>query len=179
MATFDRLQALCLELAPTAGVVGIGATLLYALYRRLLPKPLPGIPYNKESAKRLMGDIPDVAAFINAGGYRDDWWAYQPQKHKSPIVQFFFGPGTAPIIIVADSREAHDLLLRRSKDFIRGDIVASVWAGVIPGHFIGMESHDPHFKEAKALAKDLMTPRFLQDVSRGFSLRVSRSMDIC
>lgn len=29
-------------------------------YRRLLPSPIPGIPYNKESANRILGDLPDV-----------------------------------------------------------------------------------------------------------------------
>jgi len=36
-------------------------TLCFWLYRQLLPKPIPGIPYNKRSAKRILGDIPDVS----------------------------------------------------------------------------------------------------------------------
>lgn len=154
-----------LKLLPTIAVFGAGTALLYALYNSLLPKPLPGIPYNEESSKRLMGDLPDVAAYVKAGGRRKRWWAHQAQKLESPIVQFFFGPGTGPYIIVADYREVRDILLRRSKEVIRGDMVVGIWGGVVPNHFISMEDDHPHYKEVKALAKDLMTPRFLHNVS--------------
>ena len=29
-------------------------------YRAILPKPIPGIPYKKTSAKKLLGDAPEV-----------------------------------------------------------------------------------------------------------------------
>jgi hypothetical protein len=29
-------------------------------YRAILPRPIPGIPYKKTSAKRLLGDAPEV-----------------------------------------------------------------------------------------------------------------------
>lgn len=34
--------------------------LLYVLYQIILPKPIPGIPYNKHAAKSLFGDIPEI-----------------------------------------------------------------------------------------------------------------------
>ena len=156
------------EVSSTIGVVSVGATLLYAVYKYLLPKPLPGIPYNEESSKRLMGDIPDITAFVEAGGRRKLWWAHQAQKHQSPVVQFFFGPGMKPCVIVADYREARDILLRRSKELVRGSLVCNMWEGVLPGHFISMEDDHPHYKEVKALARDLMTPSFLHGVSTEF-----------
>lgn len=33
---------------------------LFAVYRRLLPQPTPGIPYDRKSAQRLLGDAPDM-----------------------------------------------------------------------------------------------------------------------
>lgn len=32
----------------------------YALYRAALPKPIPGIAYNKDAARRIMGDVPEA-----------------------------------------------------------------------------------------------------------------------
>lgn len=35
------------------------------LFRRLLlPKPLPGIPYNRDAADRLFGDVPEMMGYV-------------------------------------------------------------------------------------------------------------------
>ena len=43
---------------------GLVAFVLFAAalygYRAMLPKPIPGIPYKRESAQRILGDAPDV-----------------------------------------------------------------------------------------------------------------------
>ena len=48
----------------SAYALGVAAcvliTLATAVYRSLLPKPIPGVPYNKASARRILGDVPDV-----------------------------------------------------------------------------------------------------------------------
>ncbi|KAL2113918.1 hypothetical protein VUR80DRAFT_1771 [Thermomyces stellatus] len=119
MLSDNHLSPVTLRLAPAVMAVGVEAVLPYTTYNYLLPKPLPIIPYNESSFKRLMG-----------------------QKHQLPIVQFFFGQGAGPYIIVRDYREEC----------------------VVPGHFISMNEH-PHYKEVTALAKDSMTLGFLQRVS--------------
>lgn len=55
-------------LAPSAStptIVFVAVSLALAafvlLYRALLPKPIPGIPHNKVSARRILGDAPDVS----------------------------------------------------------------------------------------------------------------------
>lgn len=35
-------------------------------YRRLLPKAIPGIPYDKNSAQRILGDLPEVKGIFKA-----------------------------------------------------------------------------------------------------------------
>ena len=40
--------------------VCIIAAVVALAYRAILPKPIPGIPYNKASASRILGDAPDV-----------------------------------------------------------------------------------------------------------------------
>jgi hypothetical protein len=48
----------------TTVVVAVTAVLLYAGYRAILPKPLPGIPYNKDAAGKLFGDVPEMMAYV-------------------------------------------------------------------------------------------------------------------
>jgi hypothetical protein len=50
----------------------LGATLagggfivvLYFLYRAALPRPLAGIPHNKEAASKLFGDVPEMMGYV-------------------------------------------------------------------------------------------------------------------
>lgn len=42
-------------------VTGGLAVSVLLLYRVLLPRPIPGIPYKEASAKRILGDGPDVS----------------------------------------------------------------------------------------------------------------------
>ena len=40
------------------------AVALFFGYRAALPKPLPGIPYNREAANRLLGDMPEMIRYV-------------------------------------------------------------------------------------------------------------------
>lgn len=93
-----------------AVVLAVVLSALYALYLKALPKPLPGIPYNKYAAARLVGDIPEVGAVQEDGGSRRRVWANLARKHKSPIAQFFLLPFGPPVVVVADYQEAHYLI---------------------------------------------------------------------
>ena len=44
-------------------VSGLAAA-LYLGYRTALPKPLPGIPYNKDAATNLLGDVPEMIRYV-------------------------------------------------------------------------------------------------------------------
>lgn len=148
-------------------VLGAGVALVYIVYLLALPKPLPGIPYNKHSAKRFLGDIPEFAALQNAGYTARRFWTDLAVTQESPITQCFLGPFAKPAIIISDFREAQDLMVRRGKDLGRGRLNREVWRGIIPEHFIGMENHDKRIKDTKGLMNDLMTPKFLHEVSFG------------
>lgn len=37
---------------------------LYVLYRAVLPKPLKGIPYNRDAADKLFGDVPEMMGYV-------------------------------------------------------------------------------------------------------------------
>lgn len=51
-------------LVAPAVIAGGFMLLLYLFYCRSLPKPLPGIPYNKHAASRVLGDIPEMMSYV-------------------------------------------------------------------------------------------------------------------
>ncbi|KLP16486.1 TRI13-cytochrome P450 [Fusarium fujikuroi] len=125
---FSRLIELS-ERAPKDFTLALGFSILSALYllrRWLLPKPIPGIPYNKNAVKSFMGDIPEFRDAPN----RREWWAQQPARHQSPIVQVFMRPFGAPWVFVADYFEASDICMRRLKEFDRSDVTWEQFNGV-------------------------------------------------
>ena len=81
---------------PPALAVGAVAILLFGLYRWLLPRPIPGIPYNEEAAKSIFGDIPALLAHVKKTKEAHDWLRLQTEKLQSPIVQVFATPCGKP-----------------------------------------------------------------------------------
>nr|XP_036582208.1 cytochrome P450 monooxygenase [Colletotrichum truncatum]KAF6790868.1 cytochrome P450 monooxygenase [Colletotrichum truncatum] len=143
-----------------AAVVAASAALIYVLRWLALPKPFPGIPYNEESANRVLGDMP----LIRAARSRRTWFAETALSFNSPLSQIFF-PFTSPLLICADPVEANDICTRRLKEFKRNSALQSIFGCVIPNHHIGMADDDPRFKKNRELVRDLMTPAFLHEVS--------------
>lgn len=41
---------------------------LYLAYRAVLPKPIPGIPYNKNAASKIFGDAPEMMDYVKRTG---------------------------------------------------------------------------------------------------------------
>ncbi|ORY68347.1 cytochrome P450 [Pseudomassariella vexata] len=142
----------------------VAGVLLYLAYQWALPKPIPGIPYNEEAAGRIMGDMPSIVAYMKEHGRLRPWFAKQPVRHGSPLIQFWMTPFSKPKLILSDYQEAQDILLRRSKEFDRSTRSIQVFL-TIPDHHIAMASTDRRFKGNKELVRDLMTPKFLYDVS--------------
>lgn len=128
----------------------------------LQPKPLPGIPYNKNVG--ILGDLPELLTAFKKGTARP-WFWHMAKRHNSPIVQMFFPPFKRPSIIVVDYHESYDILVRRTKEFDRSTVSREMFSTVVPDHHIAMKSSDHRFKGNKELIKDLMTPTFLSRVS--------------
>ncbi|KZL64524.1 cytochrome P450 [Colletotrichum tofieldiae] len=137
------------------------AIALYALYRYLLPKPIPGIPYNPSALKSILGDIP--AMIQNCNGTPLAWMASQSQRYNSPIFQLFVVPFSKPAVVVSDFREAQDILMRR-KEFDRSDMTIDLLSGEIPQFHINLKT-GPEWKGHRRLLQDLMTPQFLNRVA--------------
>jgi len=140
----------------------LGALILLTgmLYRWLLPKPIPGIPYNKVAAERLWGDAPDM---LSAERVRV-WQRSQFAVHGSPIVQLFMSPFQKPWVFVADFWTAQDVMVHRIHEFDRSSLTADSFSGVLPQFQMNYKSADVIYKHNKDLVKDLMTPSFLHEV---------------
>ena len=112
-------------------------TLWYAL-----PKPLPGIPYNPISARRILGDAPDLFKWKAKHG---DLYAYLAQlavELNSPIFQVFMRPLGRPWVVVMDHREAHDIMTRRTKEFDRSKFFGQAFMALLPKHHVSMPTGD-------------------------------------
>lgn len=151
------------EPASIAAVGSVLAALLLILWRAALPKPIAGIPHNKLSATRIRGDSLEWSK--DKRGLRF-WMRDQFRIHNSPIVQIFVAPFKKPWVIVADFREAQDLVMRRPKDIEKSDLSNEVFRGVAPASHVCMKSNDLRFRHNKELLRDLMTTGFLHEVRR-------------
>ncbi|XXG97385.1 hypothetical protein Hte_003686 [Hypoxylon texense] len=136
---------------------------LRALVKRLFyPRPLPGIPYDKESAKRITGDLPSIAAI-----YKEvtEWGlpiGRRSLKYGSPIHQLFMNPFSKPYVMIDDPREVADLLLRRTKEFDKS-VSAGVWQTFLPYSTIAQQT-TPEWKAQRKTWQDSMHPDFLRRV---------------
>ena len=140
--------------------------LVYLSVQKAYPRPLPGIPYNRSAAKRLVGDIAEIGEHVKRGSSFRNWFLEQASKHNSPITQVFLGPFEKAGVIISDYREVNDILSHRDGvDFKRGKKVEA-FRGLLPHAFPAMETFDARFKSSRDLARDLMAPSILHTVRR-------------
>lgn len=141
--------------------------LLYALYRAALPKPIPGIPYHKASARNVLGDIPSLVCFTSQAGPGHgvfDWFASQGRDLQAPIFQLFLSPFDQPTVCITDPRESQDILLRRVKDFDRSTFFKRLFTGTLRYHHIVQDANDK-FRAGRRLVVDTMSTPFLNHVA--------------
>ncbi|KAK2611531.1 hypothetical protein N8I77_004865 [Diaporthe amygdali] len=149
----------------TAAALGILLTLLYWLHRALLPKPIEGIPYNTDATTRILGDMPEMMRYVLRTKRVFCWLTSLTTRHKSPIVQVFVKPFSAPWVVLTDPFESQDILLRRTREFDRSSFVGDLIDGVFPEQQLHMMSTDERFKRNRALVNHLMAPTFISSVS--------------
>jgi len=142
---------------------GVAACLgaLYAIYRSLLPRPLPGIPYNQTSARRLLGDAPDMLREVSVTRELNVWLVKQVNKLQAPLCQVFVEPFSKPWVLLADPIEAYDIMTRRP-DFDRSNFITD---GLSPmDNFHARMKTGPQWRTTRAWLQDLMSPTFLNNV---------------
>lgn len=67
----DSYSILPSTMAILSTVLFLGA---FYLYRWLLPKPIPGIPYNKKAVGSILGDIPEMLEHLKHSKTVTDWF---------------------------------------------------------------------------------------------------------
>ncbi|KAK4643183.1 hypothetical protein QC761_403810 [Podospora bellae-mahoneyi] len=162
MALLNIYTTLTSFLSPTATLwLAVLLTVLgpYLLYQWLLPKPLPGIPFNMEATKSLFGDAPAMSREISVTGEFSMWLAHQVERMGEPICQVFIRPFSKPWILVGDFHEAQDILMRRTEFekpqfLIDGLLALGDWNA-------RYKTNDPTFRARRHLKQDLMAPNFL------------------
>lgn len=137
---------------------------VYLIYRLALPKPIPGIPYNKTSASRLLGDIPDLAADTKRRGDVYLWFLDQNMRAGRVMNQIFIQPFGPPAIILADGRETRDILVNRTADFDRSHLVRNLLRPVVGRAQITLPT-GPTWKAHRRLVQDTMSAKFLNNVA--------------
>lgn len=169
--TFPLFLAKMPFLSPPAIFVLIGGAtaLLYYFYKKALPQPIPGIPHNHGSEKRILGDMPGMISAVLKTEQIFPWMTSQNIKLNSPIIQLFCRPLQKPWVVITDFRESQDILLRRTREFDRSDFLGDVFIGLTPDMHISMKSYEERFKQHRNLLKDLMTLGFLNEVSHSRS----------
>ncbi|KAI0473332.1 cytochrome P450 monooxygenase [Xylariaceae sp. FL0804] len=138
---------------------------VYRLYQFALPRPIPGVPHNASSARKILGDIPGINSHMveSEGGTFITYIKETMKTLNAPLIQVFIRPFSKPLLILADFPEAHDLLVRR-KDFDRSHTLGDLVKGLAPDHHIHLKT-DAAWKSQRRLVQDLMTPSFLHNVA--------------
>jgi hypothetical protein len=90
----------------TAAVTGSLFVAAFLLYQWLLPKPIPGIPYDESATKTIFGDIPSMLEHLKTHKTLTDWMLAYHTRHQSPIVQMFTNLFGRPWVVISDYREA-------------------------------------------------------------------------
>ncbi|KAG6023414.1 hypothetical protein E4U40_003969 [Claviceps sp. LM458 group G5] len=160
MTTDNSIQSALLTLRPTTWTLIATSVFLFLVYgyTRILPKPIPGIPYNEDIG--IFGDLPALLKAMKSGSIRPWLWA-MPRKHNSPITQVLMSPFSKPFVILSDYYESYDILVHRTKEFDRASLHIDEFQPFIPDHRVAMISSDPRLKANKELVKGLMSPGIL------------------
>lgn len=156
-----------MPLACTGGLTGTvvtGLLLLALVYWWALPKPLPGIPYNKHAARRILGDLPEMGKFHKETRLFWQWLTNEVVRLETPIFQVFMVPMQRPHVVVADYQEAHDILVHRHTEFDRADFFEETMGPLTPEGHILFKS-DAKFRYHRKVIGDLMSPSFLYNVA--------------
>ncbi|RYP27386.1 hypothetical protein DL767_007705 [Monosporascus sp. MG133] len=143
-------------------VVLLVCSLAY-LYWLALPKPYPGIPHNKASARRLAGDLPGLLSHYKKTKEIASFSFQQCRNLNSPIVQIFLRPFSRPFIFLDDPREIEDILLRRGREFDRAPSTIAFFKPLVPEASM-VKVSNAAFKEQRRLWQDVMSPQFLRKV---------------
>lgn len=137
----------------------------YFLRRALLPKPIPGVPYRKANAEKLLGNGLEMLAWKKEHGEMFGYLAKMAVELNAPIFQIFVHPLGKPWVVIADNRESNDIMARRTnRDFDRSKFLGDLLSSLSPEFHFHMPTGD-RWKAHRKLVADTMSPAFLTEVA--------------
>ncbi len=151
-------------MAPLYLILLVLLALLSLAYYLALPRIIPHIPHNRTSAHSILGDLPALLANFKATSENVNWMTQQCVTLNSPLIQLFLWPGAFPLLVLSDHRETEDILIRRTREFDRSDIIARLLGGLVPYATIVMPSHEL-FKSQRRIWANTMSTAFLNEVA--------------
>ncbi|GAW19653.1 hypothetical protein ANO14919_091420 [Xylariales sp. No.14919] len=160
------LQTLSQTAWATLSVVAIFLALgVFRIYQLAMPKPIAGIPYNKASSRKLLGDVPAITDHMakTEGGTYITYILNTMKTLDAPLIQVFIKPFGMPQVVLGDFPEAYDILIRRP-EFDRAPNLGDLVKGLTPNLHIHLRTNDA-WKSQRRLIQDLMTPSFLYNVA--------------
>lgn len=146
------------------GSLGIVLAVIW-LRHKLMPKPYPGIPYNKESAGRITGDVPNLMPVIEATNeFSNSLFTVTTQKLGVPIAQLLFPGIRKPMVVLEDPREIEDIMVRRNKEFDKAPLSIDMISPMFPKGTLS-QYNTPELRAQKRLWQDVMKLEFLRRVA--------------
>ncbi|GAB1316313.1 hypothetical protein MFIFM68171_06523 [Madurella fahalii] len=139
------------------------SSLLGYVYWGLFPVPLPGIPYDVKSSKRLLGDLNQIKEQGRLSREITEGMFAVARRLRSPIAQLLGTAWSRKIVVVDDAREAEDILTRRHQDFDRSMVTSQFFIPMFP-HSTISQATTPGLKAQKRLWSGVMSPAFLDGV---------------
>lgn len=126
---------------------------LVLLLRAAAPKPIPGIACNKKSARSVLGDVPRFFAHHRKNDTIFEFLKQQCYELNDPLIQVFLQPFRRPWVVIADAREAHDILNRRTpREFDRSRFLTDLFEGTLPNHHIRMSTGEQFNRRRKLIS---------------------------
>lgn len=134
------------------------------VWRRAHPRPYKDVPYDKQSATRLLGDIPDMVKFAKEGNDPDQFIPQRCRQLNSPIIQLFLAPFSSPLIFVDDVGEVENIVFNRTKQLDRAPITINTLLPLFPFSSI-LKRTTPEWRAQRRLWKDTMSNDFLRRIA--------------
>lgn len=149
-------------MSPSLLLLPLLAIALVWIWRHLYPKPYAGIPYNKCSARRISGDLPDLLPVVKTKNeFSESLFTITTQKLGTPIAQVLFPRVREPLIILEDPREIEDIMVRRNKEFDKAPMAVELMVPFFPNGTVAQYT-TPDLRIQKRLWADVMNTNFLK-----------------
>ncbi|KAG5959831.1 hypothetical protein E4U57_000470 [Claviceps arundinis] len=120
------------------------------------------------SARRLLGDIPDIIQFVRDGNAPEDFIADRCRRLNSPIIQLFFESFSRPLIFLDDAAAVSNIVCTRTKELDRAPITVSFF----PRSSI-LKQTTPEWRAQRRLWKDSMGQDFLHRIAAPKTYKVA------